>query len=315
MTTTDSRLSDVRDELRTVGSPVVVFCKSHSGSRLMAQLIEGAGVYMGAHQNESSDSLDLLRLVEHLVECYYPDYSSLWKTNGRDSELAATTSIIRQVFADHLSQIACLGDRWGWKLCETLYALPAIDFLFPEARYIHLIRDGRDVAFCNHTPPDTSFWKKVYFNTDRIETWQKHRLNYQNYHRRSHLFNALHWVNSVRVARNYGAMLRDRYLEVRYEDLCSNFESQAQRVLAHLGGACDREVIERLQGSVHSRSVGKHRHEQRRKLNEVLQIEKSLLLELGYLDADPFKGSSRSLKRRIRGLLSAWLSQKPCAVV
>ena len=37
-----------------------------------------------------------------------------------------------------------------------------------EARYIHLIRDGRDVAFSDHHAPDKAFWRKVYFNTDRI---------------------------------------------------------------------------------------------------------------------------------------------------
>ncbi len=310
-----SALDVVRDELRSLGSPVVVFCKSHSGSRLLAQLIEGAGVYMGAHQNESSDSLDLLRLVQHLVERYYPDFGPLWDKNNRHPDLPSTDTIARQVFADHLQGFGPSKTRWGWKLCETLYVLPVIDFLFPDARYIHLIRDGRDVAFCNHTPPDTPFWKKVYFNTDRMEIWRKYRLNYNEYHRHRHLFNAVHWVNSVSVGRNYGAMLRDRYLEVRYEDLCGDFDSQAQRILAHIGVTSDGAIVKQLEQRVYSRSIGKHRQQPRSMQREVLQIEKSLLLELGYLDADPFQGPSRSFRRRIRSLLSAWFSQKPGAVV
>ncbi len=289
-----------------MGAPVVVFCKSHSGSRLLAQMIEGAGIDMGAHQNESSDSLDLLRLVQHLVERYYPDYGALWDREAGDPELALTAELIREVFADHLRDSWRPGARWGWKLCESLYILPVIDFLFPEARYIHLIRDGRDVAFCDHTPADTPFWKKIYFNTDRMAVWRSYRLNHQDYHRRSHLFNALHWVNSVRVGRDYGEMLRDRYLEVRYEELCGDFRSQAQRILTHIGGSSNSGVVDRLESSVYSGSIGKHRLQPRSKVREVVQIEKTLLLELGYLDADPFLGPSRSFPRRIRALFADW---------
>lgn len=310
-----SALGDVRDELSSLKSPVVVFCKSHSGSRLLAQLIEGAGVYMGARQNESSDSLDLLRLVQHLVEGYYPDFGPLWNSGGRNIDLSSTATLVREVFADHLQGLGSPETRWGWKLCEALYVLPVIDFLFPNARYIHLIRDGRDVAFCNHTPPDTPFWKKVYFNTDRVEVWRKYRLNYQDYHRHSHLFNAMHWVNSVSVARNYGAMLRNRYLEVRYEDLCNDFASQSERILAHIGVSDNSAIVKQLEPSVYAGSIGKHRLQKRSKLREVLQIEKNLLLELGYLDTDPFKGPSRSFRRRMHGLISAWLSKTPREVV
>ena len=177
MHTANPAMNAVREHLRPLGSPVVVFCKSHSGSRLLAQLIEQAGVYMGARQNESSDSLDLLELVKNLVELYYPDYSPLWNAAGRRDDVASTAELARKAIADHLKgRDSSSRSLWGWKLCETLYVLPVIDFLFPEARYIHLIRDGRDVAFCNHTSPNTPFWKKIYFNTDRMERWRGYRL-------------------------------------------------------------------------------------------------------------------------------------------
>ncbi len=305
MHTANPAMNAVREHLRPLGSPVVVFCKSHSGSRLLAQLIEQAGVYMGARQNESSDSLDLLELVKNLVELYYPDYSPLWNAAGRRDDVASTAELARKAIADHLKgRDSSSRSLWGWKLCETLYVLPVIDFLFPEARYIHLIRDGRDVAFCNHTSPNTPFWKKIYFNTDRMERWRGYRLRNKDYYRHSHIFNAMHWYNSVTVGRTYGAMLRDRYLEVRYEDLCGDFHAQARRILAHVGATNVEAAIEQLEKKVYSRSMGKHKLESRSKLREVLQIEKSLLLELAYLDADPAVSTSRSLWNRIGGLLS-----------
>ena len=45
-------LDGFRDAFQRYGSPVIVFNKSHSGSRMLAQLLDGAGIAMGAHLNE-----------------------------------------------------------------------------------------------------------------------------------------------------------------------------------------------------------------------------------------------------------------------
>ena len=290
-------LQAVRAEFQNIPAPVIVFNKSHSGSRLLARVIEDSGIFLGAHQNESHDSLDVLRLVEYLVERYYPDYSPLWDgTKPRDECLPG---LIREVFAGHLAGAPREG-RWGWKLCETAYILPVLEFLFPQALYIHLLRDGRDVAFCDHTSPQKPFWKKIYFNTDRIEAWRGLRLDDRAYGKRSHVYNALHWVNSVSVGRTYGAMLRERYLEVRYEDLCLDFETAAKRVLDFIEAPRAKAALEQVKGDIYRRSVAKHHAEPAAKLREVIEIEKSLLLSLGYLDADPYPPQSRSLRRRVK---------------
>ncbi len=278
-----SPLEALRRSFGPLPGPVVIFNKSHSGSRLLAELVEEAGVFMGAHQNESRDSLDLVELVRHLVLTYYPDYTALW--DGRAAGDPALPRLARDVFERHL-QGRPEGRAWGWKLCETGYILPVVDFIFPEARYIHLIRDGRDVAFSDHHAPDKPFWRKVYFNTDRIRTWRRLPLTRKGYRRRSHLYNALHWANSVLVGRAYGMMLRDRYLEVRYEDLCRDFELTAGRVLDFIGVPDPSGAIARVRSRVRTDRVGKHRNEPRRKLRKVVALIKPLLLELGYLEDD-----------------------------
>jgi len=299
MTGEISTLQAIRTEFQNIPSPVIVFNKSHSGSRLLARLIEEGGIFMGAHQNESNDSLDVLRLVEYLVERYYPRYDSLWDwEKPGDAHLADLT---REVFAHHLTGISP-GVRWGWKLCETAYILPVLDFLFPQALYIHLLRDGRDVAFCDHTSPEKPFWKKIYFDTDRIETWRGLRLNRRAYEKRSHLYNALHWVNSVTVGRAYGAMLRERYLEIRYEDLCCRFDPTAKRVLDFIKAPRLEIALERTKSSIHQRSVARHLAESSAKVREVVEIEKSLLLSLGYLAQDPYPPPSLSFRRRLKAL-------------
>ena len=140
-----------------INNPIVIFNKSHSGSRLLATLLQEAGIFIGSKLNDSNDALDLLDLVRYLVNNYYPDYSYLWLGDSHDETLE---SLIQESFTNHLI-LHKPNTPWGWKLCETTYILPLIDFLFPNAKYIHLIRDGRDVAFNNHRAPHDVFWKKV----------------------------------------------------------------------------------------------------------------------------------------------------------
>ncbi|MCW5980209.1 MAG: sulfotransferase [Bryobacteraceae bacterium] len=266
--------------------PVVIFNKSHSGSRMLAELVAAGGVFLGAHRNESWDSLDLLELVTRLVCDYYPDYGPLWDP-ARPPD-APLSDLAARVFENHLEGFARdAGGPWGWKLCETVYILPVLDYCFPRARYLHLVRDGRDVAFSDHHGPSDPFWRKVYFNTDRIRTFQGRRLTGPAYRRDSPLYNALHWTNSVAVGRNFGMMLRERYLEIRYEDLCSRFDETARRALDFIGAPDPETALSAMRPGIYRSSVAKHRLQPARRVRDVVAVMKPLLLSLGYLDQDP----------------------------
>jgi hypothetical protein len=277
-------LAAVREELRRLPAPIVVFNKSHSGSRLLAKALAGCGVFMGAHLNESHDSLDMLELVRYLVSRYYPDYSPLWCDTATDTDLL---DLVRSAVKRHTAGFEPeSGQAWGWKLCETAYVLPVIDFLFPEARFIHLLRDGRDVAFCDHVSPAEPFWRKIYFDTAGIESWRGYAMTERAYRRRTYVYNTIHWCNSVRVGRAYGAMLRERYREVRYEDLCTDFGGTMRRVLDYAGVEFVAPVMAELGATVHTQSLGKYRREPWWRLRRVIEIARPLLLSLHYLGAE-----------------------------
>jgi hypothetical protein len=276
MTTGATAMERVGAGLRRFGPPIIVFNKSHSGSRLLAKLLLGHGVFLGGERNGSEDAFGILDLVRPLVERHYPTYAGLWRED--DAEMA---HLAEKVFERHLRGIPP-GARWGWKLCETLYILPVLWRIFPDARFVHLIRDGRDVAFSDHVAPAEPFWRKVYFDTDRIERWNGRKLNQRAYRRASHIYNARHWVNSVTVARHYGAMTGGNYIEVRYEDLVLQPRQTAGKLLSDLGVTLDGAFMDRFVAAIDTRPVGKHEREPRRARSEAEAVLRPTLEAFGF---------------------------------
>jgi hypothetical protein len=283
-------LDRLRARFAGLPPPIVVFNKSHSGSRLLARLLSSQGVHIGGDLNGSADALSLLPLVQHLVTAYYPDYAPLWSASRWPAE---TEELALECFERHLAGHDG-HSRWGWKLCETTFILPVIAAIFPQAKFIHLIRDGRDVAFCDHVAPVQPFWRKVYFNDDRIAEWRGLSLTNRGYDVASHIYNALHWINSVEVGRCYGAMLHERYIEIRYEDLCRDFAQTSSRILAFCDLSPDEAALRQVEAKVSLASIGKFRSQPLRKQRQVMRLIEPNLLSLGYLDrARPLEPGTR----------------------
>ncbi len=92
--------------------------------------------------------------------------------------------------------------------------------MWPRARFIHLIRDGRDVCL------SAMNWKKPGRLLLRAATWKAD----------ADITAALWWEWHVRMARQSGRRLgSDLYCEVRYEELVNNTEAECVRLCAFLG--------------------------------------------------------------------------------
>ena len=113
-----------------------------------------------------------------------------------------TGEAISAVFSAYAAQQG--KPRWGDKTPMYMRHLALIDRLFPDAQYVHLIRDGRDAALAFLDMPAGVVTK----------TWA---------HPRSAAGFACEWRTEVRRARALGSRVgAARYLEVRYEDLVAD---------------------------------------------------------------------------------------------
>lgn len=108
--------------------------------------------------------------------------------------------------------------------------LQTLDAIFPQAKYLHLIRDGRDVAA----------------SLSRVEWWNDHPLWWDPYHRTPRqalaygvdmLWLCAHnWVKETEVIEHGLAQINSsQQLDVRFEDLVTSPIAEMQRLLDFLG--------------------------------------------------------------------------------
>src|SRR5262245_60544268 len=93
--------------------------------------------------------------------------------------------------------------RWGEKTPFYCRRMPAIETVLPEAHFVHVIRDGRDVALS---------LRPLWFSPGEQIEAQAHN-----------------WLTKVSTFRDNGKTCR-HYLEVRYEDLVLDTETVLRRV-------------------------------------------------------------------------------------
>jgi protein-tyrosine sulfotransferase len=128
--------------------------------------------------------------------------------------------------------------RWAEKTPRNVLQLDFIFEHFPDARFIHMLRDGRDTVCSLRTHPRH---RVVNGELVKLNTW--HPLE-QCISR---------WVTDVRAGLRYRQ--DPRYMEVRYEDLVSDPRATLERVFAFIGEPFDARVLDYHEVRGQSRDV------------------------------------------------------------
>ncbi len=116
--------------------------------------------------------------------------------------------------------------RWGDKTPMYMRHLGLIERLFPNAQYVHLIRDGRDAALAFLDMPEGVVTR----------TWA---------HPRSPAGFACEWRTEVRRARELGRRIGPlRYLEIRYEDLVADTASAVRSICSFADVPFEHAMLE-----------------------------------------------------------------------
>lgn len=113
--------------------------------------------------------------------------------------------------------------RWAVWGPDNLLYIPTIKRQIPDALFIHVIRDGRDVA--------CALDKREFIRPFR---WDR---GYRLY------VSALHWMWKVQTGRRSGQAMGRDYMEIRFEDLVLRPEEALANVSAFIGENLDYERI------------------------------------------------------------------------
>jgi hypothetical protein len=220
------------------------------------------------------------------------------------------SDFIRTVMNDVASKQGV--DRWIDSTPTNIPHMLRISRDFPEARFIHIIRDARDVAL--------SLEKRAW---SRPLPWDK---------KRSLLAAGIYWEWIVRKGRKYGAMLGPKYMELRYEELVEH----PQPPLRKIGDFLQHELdYDRIRGAPvglmdgrltsftedlkdgHFTPVGRWKYKFPE--DQLLQFEKLVgkyLVELGYPLAHSMDGSEQSFGvRKMRWVYISFYDFKQWAKV
>jgi hypothetical protein len=191
--------------------------------------------------------------------------------------------------------------RWGDKTPMYMRHLALLRRLFPDAQYVHLIRDGRDAAVSFLSLPEGV----------AFETWA---------HPRDTAGFAALWRTEVMAARRLGRKVGpDRYLELRYERLVESPRDELERICSFAGLPFEASMLEHGGSGSEQRM---HQQSLKRPLTSGLRdwraelsaadvgafesVAGDLLADLGYETDGGADLTGRARRAAYRGRVTAW---------
>jgi hypothetical protein len=160
---------------------------------------------------------------------------------------ADEVAMLQERSASYSELVTALFDLYGRKQGKELVGnktpryvaeLPRLHGLFPEARFVHLVRDGRDVCL------SLLEWRRKRTElAERLPTWRLDPL----------VTVALWWKSLVSTGCGDGAELGpDRYFELRYEQLVTSPEPETRRLCAFLRVDYEEQMLRFHEGRTRS---------------------------------------------------------------
>lgn len=252
-------------------SPLIIMSRGKSGTRLLTWACQKLGYAMGASERVPTADLDDRRFrqtIKKLALCSMGVVRAADIPPGKlhyfQKEAARLQGLLKmRPEAKH---------GWGWKWPETYLVGPYLQATFPKARYLHLVRDGRDLAFKTHLTddPHRALGKAL---LKHIGALDQPRI----------LQAARSWAFQVERYQAFAENLPPAHnLEMRYEALCENPVREMQRVADFMGVPLNDACRDYVAGHVSVGEVGQFRTADPEKIRQVETAIGPTLDILGY---------------------------------
>jgi len=159
-----------------------------------------------------------------------PNIASFWEIDEAELRLEVSNSVNLIRFAERFYRRQAIEAgkiRWADKTPNNIRSIEKILTWFPKGKFIHIIRDGRDVVCSLRNHPKEKFVNGVLVplnNNNPIPVC------------------ANRWLNDT--AKGLSFRGHPRYMEIRYEDLVANPESEIQRICNFVGEEYNSSMLD-----------------------------------------------------------------------
>ena len=196
--------------------PGVAGATGGSGTRVVARIMRRGGMFIGSDLNVSEDALDFAAFSDSWIDRY-------WGRGMTPDMHAELRALVARQFAE-----APPGRPWGWKEPRSVYLLPFLNQHLPSIRFLHVIRDGRDMAYSSNQMQLKKHGEVILPPGEEPAPLRSIEL----------------WGAVNTSAADFGeAEMGDRYLRLRFEDLCGDPVTAVAAVLRFYGLEGDAEAI------------------------------------------------------------------------
>jgi hypothetical protein len=221
-------------------------------------------MFIGTKLNASEDALNFGSYSDCWINTFMARHNTpLWSITETEMKRDLQVTLEK-----HLASLGTSLQLWGWKEPRSIYLLPFFHGQFHRLKFLHVVRDGRDMALSS--------------NQNQLRKHGDTLLGPEEAHWSQPLRSIALWSRVNLRAADYGEKyLRDQYLLIRFEDLCAEPIPTIRCVFDFFGLKGDVSEIARLEVRPPS-SLGRWQN-QGQELQEALhRIGRTALRKFGY---------------------------------
>ena len=254
--------------IATASAPLIIGATGGSGTRVVARIAQRGGYDLGQYVNEANDALAFRSFHDRWINRFLNASKGGETLGGKDREHLITD--FRLAVNRHLGSRSADQTQWGWKAPRSVYLLPFLRTEFPNLKFIHVLRDGRDMAFSKNQ-------NQLRKHGGEILTWSERVFSPQP------VRSILLWSRiNLRAAEVGEVELGENYCVVRFEDLCQKPVETTGKILRFLDIDLDPESIADYE-ILAPASIGRWRRQSPRLISKITAAGDTGLRKFGYI--------------------------------
>jgi hypothetical protein len=268
--------------------PLVIGATGGSGTRVVARIVRHAGLFIGHDLLISEDPPAFGEFSDRWINLFM-SFAGTHLPQGIERAMATELAeLVRQHLAPLMPPVEGWlaahpaltwlrsrwpglthsgSRRWGWKEPRSIFLLPFLHAQFPRMQFLHVVRDGRDMAYSG--------------NQNQLNKHGHCLLGPDEDSLARPIRTALLWTRINLMAADYGErVLRNAYLRIRYEDLCADSRPSIDRILRFVGGGGNPDLLaEEVRPPA---SLGRWRSEDEATVAELTRLTAPARLRFGW---------------------------------